>query len=172
MIREISFVAGVAISAAAMYGCAEPPTKTAAPAATGGSPPYVPPAPRANSIEVPLILTDDGLIYPWIVNNKVTIPFMIDSGASVTMVTPEIAVKLINNGVLSKDNISNSYTMVSANDTKDKAFCWDLRDLEWDFHFEMCSALRQGTNLLGRNWLDTFSSWSIDNKPHVLVLTP
>ncbi|HEX5452348.1 MAG TPA: retropepsin-like aspartic protease [Stellaceae bacterium] len=126
--------------------------------------------------EIPLEQAGGGLLEVHVqINGLVTLPFIIDSGASTVQITPDVFLTLIRTNTIRKEDITGyaSFRMADGNSQKYAKFI--IRDLKvGPFVLHNVSAsvapFVRGSLLLGQSFLSQFDSWALDNRRHVLKL--
>jgi hypothetical protein len=124
--------------------------------------------------EVPL--KDSGGVFkiPVVINDAISLDFIIDSGASDVNIPADVALTLIRTGTISpSDSIgSQTYTMADGSTAPSERFVIHSLKLGSIILHDVPASIGdpKGVPLLGQSFLSRFSSWSIDNGRHVLLL--
>ena len=113
-------------------------------------------------------------VVPVLINNAITLDFMVDSGASDVSIPEDVVTTLIRAGTIRDTDFIGERTYVLADGSRVKSKTFRIRSLKvGDRVLENVTgsvADKKGTLLLGQSFLGRFKSWSIDNSKHVLVL--
>lgn len=123
-----------------------------------------------------LQLQNSGGVYtlPVRINNAVTIPFIIDSGASEVAIPADVFLVLSRTGTVSQADFLGNSTYTMANGTTQSSKRFLLRKLMVGNHVVTDVVANgipvNGEPLLGQSFLSRLPSWSIDNARHALVL--
>ena len=118
----------------------------------------------------------EGGIYvvPVLINNAITLDFMVDSGASDVTIPEDVVSTLIRTGTIRDTDFIGEKTYVLADGSRVKSKTFRIRSLKvGDRVLENVTgsvASTKGSLLLGQSFLGRFKSWSIDNSSHVLLL--
>lgn len=132
------------------------------------------PTPRSSSTVI--LMKKDGGIYavPVLINNAITLDFMVDSGASDVSIPEDVVTTLIRAGTIRDTDFIGERTYVLADGSRVQSKTFRIRTLKvGDRVLENVTgsvASTKGSLLLGQSFLGRFKSWSIDNNRHVLVL--
>jgi len=114
------------------------------------------------------------LVVPVQINGALTLDFMIDSGASDVAVPADVVMTLIRTGTLQSSDFLGSETCRLADGSTVPSATFRIRTLRVGakvVHDVTGSvAPVAGSLLLGQSFLRQLSSWSIDNRRHVLIL--
>jgi clan AA aspartic protease (TIGR02281 family) len=156
---------------------AEREKKTESPEPT---PPAVPPEegtqPLRESSPIEVVLQNqNGVLYvPVLINNQITLKFVLDSGASDVSIPIDVVSTLIRTGTLAEADLTGTTTHVLADGREVSSMTFRIRSLKvGDVVLENVSGSDTSANghlLLGQSFLRRFKSWSIDNERQVLVL--
>jgi clan AA aspartic protease (TIGR02281 family) len=113
-------------------------------------------------------------VVPVLINNAITLDFMVDSGASDVSIPADVVSTLIRAGTIKNTDFIDEQTYTLADGSKVKSHTFRIRSLKvGDRVLENVTgsvAPAKGSLLLGQSFLGRFKSWSIDNGKHVLVL--
>jgi predicted aspartyl protease len=117
---------------------------------------------------------DGTLVVPVLINNTVTAPFTIDSGASDVSVSSELMEKLIQSGTVSRADFLGKQVYHLADGSAVSSDTFRIHVLkvgDREVHDVMGSVTNDADSLLlGQSFLTRFRSWSIDNQRQVLLL--
>ena len=154
------------------YQAGPPPSIASINAGTIGILPNV--AARASGRIIPMQNEGGGYVVPVLINNSITLNFVVDSGASVVTVPSDVVTTLIRTGTLKNSDFLDMKTYVLADGSKVPSRTFRIRSLKiGDMVVENVIgsvAPVQGGLLLGQSFLGRFKLWSIDNTKHELVL--
>lgn len=132
------------------------------------------PAPSDNETDVPLQPQGGIYVVPGLINNALTLNFMVDSGASDVSIPADVVLTLIRAGTITQNDFTGSQTYTTADGRQLPSQTFRLRSLAVGNkvveNVDALVAPVQGDLLLGQSFLSRFSSWSMDNGRHVLVL--
>jgi predicted aspartyl protease len=126
------------------------------------------------TFEVALEKRNGVLVVPVLINDKIPLDFIIDSGASDVSVPADVVLPLMRTGTLTGADFTgtNTYTLADGSQVPSQTF--RIRSLKvGDMVLENVAgsvASVNGELLLGQSFLSRFKSWSIDNRRQVLVL--
>lgn len=124
--------------------------------------------------EVALVPKGQVFEIPVQINGAITLPFIIDSGASDVQITLDVFSTLVRAKTIVEDDIIGEQTYVLADGTKQKNPRFLLRELKVGNRVIRNVAASVGSPsgdlLLGQSFLSHFDSWSLDNRRHVLAL--
>ncbi|TSA43924.1 hypothetical protein D4R49_01485 [bacterium] len=142
-----------------------PPTNTS----QGGSE-----SKRRSAIAIPLKMQGGTFVVPVLVNDAITLNFVVDSGAADVSIPADVVSTLMRTGTLKQSDFLGKKTYVLADGSKLPSQTFRIRSMKvGDRVIEKLTgsvAPLQGSLLLGQSFLSRFKSWSIDNKQHVLLL--
>lgn len=128
------------------------------------------PAPPA----VPMKKDRGMYLVPVLINNAITLDFMVDSGASDVSIPEDVVTTLIRMGAIRDTDFTGERTYVLADGSKVQSKTFRIRSLKVGDHVlenvTGSGASTKGSLLLGQSFLGRFRSWSIDNSRHVLLL--
>jgi clan AA aspartic protease (TIGR02281 family) len=132
-------------------------------------------APPWERSSVPLLQTQSSLfVVRAIINNAVTLNFMIDSGASDVTIPADVVVELFQSGTLQPADFIGQKTYKLADGSTLLSKIFRLRSVKvGDKIVENVLASMapvKGSPLLGQSFLSRFRSWSLDNNRQALVL--
>ena len=113
-------------------------------------------------------------LVPVLINNAITLDFVVDSGASDVSIPADVVLTLIRAGTIQRTDFIGAQTYVLADGSKIESHSFRIRSLKvGDRILENVIgsvASTKGSLLLGQSFLGRFKSWSIDNSRHALVL--
>jgi clan AA aspartic protease (TIGR02281 family) len=147
------------------------PSTTPTPTRTS-TPSQQPPSPHNKT--VPMVMEGGVYTIPVLINNAITIHFIVDSGASDVTVPSDVVSTLIRTGTITSTDFTGTqqYTLADGSTVKSNTF--RIKSLKvGDIVIENVTASvadSAGVLLLGQSFLSRFKSWSIDNATHSLVL--
>jgi clan AA aspartic protease (TIGR02281 family) len=132
---------------------------------------------RRNSgagLEIQMVRKAGTYVVPVRINNAITLDFLLDSGAADVSIPSDVFSTLMRTGTITKDDILGKQAYQLADGSVKNSFTFRMRSLQvGSFTLENveCSvAEAAGPLLLGMSLLRRFSSWSVDNDRHVLIL--
>jgi gag-polyprotein putative aspartyl protease/Putative peptidoglycan binding domain len=142
--------------------------------------PILPFNPRSSSsptvIRTPLQPAGGTFTVPVLINNRLTLDFVLDSGAADVSIPADVVLTLMRTGTLSEADFLGSQTYRLADGRTIPSVTFRIKSLEiGDIIIENVTgsvAPIEGHLLLGQSFLRGFKSWSIDNQRQVLVLEP
>jgi clan AA aspartic protease (TIGR02281 family) len=111
---------------------------------------------------------------PVLINNALTLDFVIDSGASDVSIPADVVMTLMRTGTLKSEDFLGSQTYTLADGSTVPSETFRIRSLKvGDREIENVTGSVtkiEGTLLLGQSFLSRFKSWSVDNEREVLML--
>lgn len=126
------------------------------------------------SIAVPMKRSGGTYAVPVLINNAITLDFVVDSGASDVSIPADVVLTLIRTGTLNNDAFigENTYRLADGSTTKSRTFRLQSLKVGGQTVEGVIGSIApvQGSLLLGQSFLNRFKSWSIDNSTHSLVL--
>ncbi len=134
------------------------------------------PSPHSSAFRSSIQMKKEGGTYvvPVLVNNAITLDFMVDSGASDVSIPEDVVTTLMRMGTIRDTDFIGEKTYTLADGSKVKSKTFRIRSLKvGDRVLENVTgsvADKKGALLLGQSFLGRFKSWSIDNSRHALVL--
>ena len=127
---------------------------------------------RADSID----LKQEGgtFVIPVLINDKITLDFMIDSGAADVSIPADVFSTLTRTGTVSPRDLLDKQEYVLADGSKQQSQRFRIRSLRIGA-FELRNVIasvapRAGSLLLGQSFLSRLQSWSIDNQRQALLI--
>jgi clan AA aspartic protease (TIGR02281 family) len=132
------------------------------------------PRPTGDVTEVPLRRSRGELVVPVVVNDTLTVPFMVDSGASDVSISADVMRRLMESGTLTRADFLGKATYHLADGSRVASDTFRLHSLrvgDREVHDVLASVTNASDGLLlGQSFLTRFRSWSIDNQRQVLSL--
>jgi clan AA aspartic protease (TIGR02281 family) len=129
---------------------------------------------QSSRIVIPLRNENGIFVVPVEINSKITLDFVIDSGASDVSVPADVVSVLIRTGTIRSSDFIGQQTYILADGTEVPSPVFTIRSLKVGGHIvenvRGSIASPKATLLLGQSFLRHFRSWSIDNAKHALVL--
>ena len=126
------------------------------------------------SISVQMKKDGGTYVVPVLINNAITLDFVLDSGAADVSVPADVFRTLVRTGSIKGSDITGKQTYVLADGSKLQSPTFLIRSLKvGDTLVENVRgsvASTEGSLLLGQSFLERFKSWSIDNSNHELLL--
>ena len=136
------------------------------------APPVEKPTPA--SMSVPMRMEGGIYVVPVLINNAITLDFVIDSGASDVSVPADVVSTLIRTKTIERSDFVGQQTYVMADGSEAPSDVFIIRSLKVGnrivHNVRASIASPKATLLLGQSFLRQFNSWSIDNGRHALVL--
>lgn len=124
--------------------------------------------------EVRLIKSGGVFEVPVRVNGVITLNFIIDSGSASVQIPADVALTLLRAGTISKEDFLPGAAYTLADGTRVTSPRFMLRRLEISGHtvrnVEASIGSVEGPLLLGQSMLNRFTTWSLDNRRHLLIL--
>jgi clan AA aspartic protease (TIGR02281 family) len=125
-------------------------------------------------IEVQMIRNGGTYAVPVLINNAITLDFVLDSGASDVSIPSDVFGTLVRAGTITKEDIIGSDTYTLADGSQKTSTTFRIRSLKIGptvlENVKGSVAEDSGPLLLGMSFLSRFKSWSVDNERHVLAL--
>jgi uncharacterized protein len=131
---------------------------------------------NGNSGSTSVAVENEGgtFLVPVLINDQLTLKFVIDSGASDVSIPADVVLTLMRTGTLTKDEFLGSQTYRLADGSTAPSQTFLIRSLKvGDRVLENVKgtiAPVEGSLLLGQSFLSRFRSWSFDNRRGVLIL--
>jgi predicted aspartyl protease len=114
------------------------------------------------------------LLVPVTINDKITLDFVLDSGAAEVSVPADVILTLMRTGTLTAQDFTGARTYVLADGSTVPSQTFRIRSLKiGDWSLENVSgsvSSVEGSLLLGQSFLSRFKSWTVDNVRQVLTL--
>jgi len=112
-------------------------------------------------------------VVPVLINNAITLDFVVDSGASDVSIPADVVTTLMRTGTLKQSDFLDQKTYRLADGSTVPSQTFRIRSLKVGNkvieNVNGSVASVKGTLLLGQSFLSRFKSWSIDNNKHALV---
>jgi len=125
--------------------------------------------------EVKLTDHDGTFLVPVLVNGRLVLDFVLDSGASEVQIPDDVFRTLYRTGTISDADFLGTETYRLADGSKVPSARFMLHTLEVGGHTVNNVAASVGTMnsepLLGQSFLSQLGAWTLDNSRHVLVLS-
>jgi clan AA aspartic protease (TIGR02281 family) len=160
------------------YGCGAPPEPAPASFAFRGSPasqPRTTPSASTSPDEIPIERHGGEYVLPVRINQTITIPFILDTGASNIVIPEDVALTLMRAGALTRDDFLGKGHATLANGSELIEDNVMIRELQVGDHTardvtaSVTSA--RGDPLLGESFLSKFGTVTIDYNRLVLILS-
>lgn len=128
----------------------------------------------STSIAVPLRLDGGTYVVPVLINGALTLNFTVDSGAADVTIPADVVLTLVRTGTITSADFLGSQTYILADGSTVPSETFRIRSLKVGGkvieNVLGSVASVKGSLLLGQSFLSRFSSWSMDNSQHALVL--
>ncbi|HEV3176139.1 MAG TPA: retroviral-like aspartic protease family protein [Stellaceae bacterium] len=168
-IASIALPKGSTAPAARATPAPQPPTRSAA----------LPPAPMpTNAAAIDTIKLEQGngtFLVPVQVNGRLTLNFVLDSGAADVAIPADVVQILTRAGTISNSDFIGTKTYVLADGSKLPSEAFIVHELRVGDHVirNVTASVTpiQGKLLLGQSFLSKLPAWTIDNKQHALIIT-
>jgi predicted aspartyl protease len=125
-------------------------------------------------ISIPMKKEGVRYVIPVLINNAITLYFVVDSGADDVIIPADVVLTLIRTGTLNKTDFIGRKTYGLADGSTMPSTTFRIRTLKVGdkvmANVTGSVAPVQGSLLLGQSFLSHFKSWSIDNATHALLL--
>ena len=126
------------------------------------------------SISVPMQIEGGTYVVPVLINNAITLNFVVDSGAADVSIPADVVMTLMRTRTLKESDFLGAKTYVLADGSEVPSQVFRIRSLKVGSkvleNVNGSVASVQGSLLLGQSFLSRFTSWSVDNTKHALVL--
>jgi clan AA aspartic protease (TIGR02281 family) len=127
----------------------------------------------AQAESIPLIREHGTFVVPVVINDKMTLNFTIDSGASDVSIPADVFSTLTRTGTVAKSDFLDKQTYELADGSQQTSQRFRIRSLRVG-SLELRGVIASvappaGTLLLGQSFLSRLKSWSIDNDRQLLV---
>jgi clan AA aspartic protease (TIGR02281 family) len=152
-----------------------PSTDQGSPATPAGGQVASNAAPAGPGGDLIALEADHGALYvPVLIDNAITLKFVVDSGATDVVIPSDVARNLMQMGQLTRSDFLGNGWAILADGSRVPSRVYNIRSLKIGSH-ELKNVTASVTNgrgvaLLGQSFLRRFKSWSIDNRRRVLVL--
>ena len=128
---------------------------------------------QSPSISVPMQRQNGIYVVPVLINDAITLDFVVDSGAADVSIPADVVMTLMRTKTLKESDFLGEQTYVLADGSKIPSQTFRIRSLKvGNIVLENVIgsvASVKGSLLLGQSFLGRFKSWSVDNTNHVLV---
>ena len=128
----------------------------------------------ASAEQIPLEREHGIYMVPVRINQAVSIPFVLDSGASEVAIPADVFMTLLRSRSVTENDFIGDGIFITADGTKHKSQRFVLREVQVGTHVIKDVVANvvpiEGDPLLGQSFLSRLPSWSIDNNSHVLNL--
>jgi clan AA aspartic protease (TIGR02281 family) len=125
-------------------------------------------------IRVALRSSGGVLVVPVLINNAITLDFVVDSGASSVSIPADVALTLSRAGTIEQQDLTGSETFVTATGERTRSPTFVIRSLKIGGvtvrNVQAAVSPAKGDLLLGQSFLRQFRSWHVDNRTNELVL--
>jgi predicted aspartyl protease len=124
---------------------------------------------------VPMQIEGGINVVPVLINDAITLNFVVDSGATDVSIPADVVMTLIRTGTLKRSDFLGQRTYVLADGSETPSQTFRIRSLKVgnrlleDVTGSIASV--RGSLLLDQSFLGRFKSWSVDNTKHVLLLS-
>jgi hypothetical protein len=123
---------------------------------------------------IPLINEHGTYLLPVEINDKISLNFTLDSGASDVSIPADVFSTLVRAGTIAKADLLGKQVYKLADGSEHESQRFRIRSLRVG-SFELHDVIgivapAEGGLLLGQSFLSRIKSWSIDNEQHMLVL--
>ena len=133
-----------------------------------------PPAAGAGKLDIPLHASNGALFVPVVVDDALTLNFLVDSGASQVSIPGDVARTLMRMGKITGADYLGQGLAILADGSRVPAKLYRIHSMRVGGHEvrDVTASITSGGGslLLGQSFLRRFKSWSIDNRRRVLVL--
>ncbi len=123
---------------------------------------------------IPLQKQGGTFVVPVLINNVITLNFIVDSGASDVTIPADVVTTLMRTGTLKQTDFLGDRTYVLADGSEVSSQTFRIRSMRVGNrvveNLTGSVAPVQGSLLLGQSFLSRFKSWSIDNSKQALLL--
>jgi TPR repeat protein len=170
--QQLTEAQGLARAWLPSYQVGPPPTLASINAGTIGAASNA--SDRTSKKSIPMHQEGGGYVVPVLIDNSITLNFVVDSGASDVSVPSDVVSTLMRTGTLTPSDFLDAKTYVLADGSKMPSRTFRIKSLKvGDIVVENVVgsiAPAQGALLLGQSFLSHFKTWSIDNTNHALVV--
>ena len=126
------------------------------------------------AIAIPLQQHGGTFVVPVLINNAITLNFIVDSGAADVRISPDVVAALMQTGTLKQEDFLGMRTYALADGTKIPSQTFRIGSMMVGNRVieNVVGSVGsvQGSLLLGQSFLSRFKSWSIDNGRQALLL--
>jgi len=128
----------------------------------------------SGTFDVPLKSEGGVFVVPVLINDAITLDFLVDSGAADVSIPADVVMTLMRTGTITRADFLGKATYVLADGSTVPSETFRIRSLKLGNtvleNVTGSISSVKGSLLLGQSFLSRFKSWSIDNSRHVLVL--
>jgi predicted aspartyl protease len=128
---------------------------------------------RQQLMSVPMQRRGGLYVVPVLINDAITLDFVVDSGAADVRIPADVVMTLMRTGSLMESDFLGQKTYVLADGSTVPSQTFRIRSLKVGnkvLENVNGSTSEKGFLLLGQSFLSRFKSWSVDNNKHALVL--
>ena len=129
---------------------------------------------KKSASSIPLQRHGGAFVVPVLINNTISLNFVVDSGASDVSVPADVVMALMQAGTLNQEDFVGAKTYTLADGSKMPSQTFRIRSMMvGDRVVENVTAgvaPVRGILLLGQSFLRRFKSWSVDNENQALLL--
>ena len=128
-----------------------------------------------SATSVPMRIEGGTYVVPVLINDAITLDFIVDSGAADVSIPADVVSTLMRTKTLKETDFLGEQTYVLADGSKVPSQTFVIRSLKVgnivleNVHGSVASV--HGSLLLGQTFLSRFKSWSVDNTKHALLLS-
>jgi TPR repeat protein/predicted aspartyl protease len=130
---------------------------------------------NVSTTSVPMQMEGGTYVVPVLINDAITLNFVVDSGAADVAIPADVVMTLMRTGTLKESDFLGEKTYILADGSKVPSQTFRIRSLKVGNkileNVTGSVATVQGSLLLGQSFLSRFKSWSIDNAKHALLLS-
>jgi predicted aspartyl protease len=128
-----------------------------------------------SSTSVPMDIEGGIYVVPVLINDAITLNFVVDSGATHVSIPADVVMTLMRTGPIKDSDFLGEQTYVLADGSKAPSQTFRIRSLKvgnkiLENVIGSIASVKGGL-LLGQSFLGRFKSWSIDNANHALLLS-
>lgn len=128
----------------------------------------------AHGAAIPLRMEGGTLVLPVLINNRIALNFVIDSGAADVTIPQDVVLTLMRTGTLKRSDFFGTRIYVLADGSRVPSQTFRIQSLKVGARVveNVTGSVTpvQGSLLLGQSFLRRFKSWKIDNRRQVLLL--
>src|SRR5208282_1444043 len=129
-------------------------------------PPSVEKSNPTESISIPMRIEGGTYVVPVLINDAITLDFVVDSGAADVSIPADVVMTLMRTGTLKESDFLGEKTYVLADGSKVPSQTFRIRSLKVGnkaiVNVNGSVASVHGDLLLGQSFLGRFKSWSVD----------
>jgi clan AA aspartic protease (TIGR02281 family) len=123
---------------------------------------------------IPMKAEGGAYVIPVLINNAITLDFIVDSGASEVSIPADVVTTLMRTGTIKQSDFLDQKTYRLADGSTIPSQTFRIRSLKVGSkvveNVTGSITSEKGSLLLGQSFLGRFKSWSVDNTKHALVL--